>query len=144
MPLLPPLPARRLVECANGLWDEKYETFYPWKFTSGTVYAKRGIRWYVLECWLTCENHGDCDAGLAYWLTLKDGVAISLIQLAHPKSTAAVGTGQAVNGRSTPHILTDANVNLAYANGAVAKAGGCTYAEVPDDPAEILEVKVDA
>lgn len=141
-PNIPPLPNRRLKEYANGVWDEQYGRFYPYKLFSGvatkTLAAKDAIMFYIKSCAVSAYNSAGNAAGAT---TPNCTVNRATEYLGRVTVPATVGEGITASAFSTIGVLLDVNtplqVNISCTGGGFA----IVYAEIPADPAGFTEVK---
>ena len=128
----PTLPFRRLVEFANGIWDENRKTFYPYQSADATKPAKRGVMYFVKCVSTSCSVVGI--AGGAPYLrvtaTLR-GNTILISPCVLPTTTQATDYFSVSNTQS-PGVLCDQGTALTVSTANTTTAHtSIVYAEIP-------------
>lgn len=132
---LQPLPFRRLVEYANGLWDETRKTFYPFVSSYQMVAAKNGIHYYISNIAISVTNEGDHAAGYAQvsWSDLS-GIT-RYIRCTVPVTVAAANVNVANSLNSNIGILCNVGTAITLSSSASSYSVTIVYAEIPADDA---------
>lgn len=130
-----PLPYRRLKEYVNGIWDETRKEFYPYIVSTGTVAAKRGIRYFVHSVAFSNANSGDKNNTCDY-LTCTIRRSNYLVGFCMTgATTAASGSSSQNSNFQVLNVLVDENSAMTFTQQSATRYQLVVYAEIPDDPA---------
>ena len=128
----PSLPYRRLVKFANGIWDENRKTFYPFKTSTASVPAKRGIQYFVKSASMSGANTGDHAVSNMNWYCSLNGSSVTFCVCTIPATTNASGVSSGNSAFTEVNQLFDANSAISRGvDSAASYQAAVTYAEIP-------------
>jgi hypothetical protein len=128
---LQPLPFRRLVEYANGLWDETRKTFYPFILANSNVAGKNGVHYYLSSASISFKMEGIQASSQAYLSCKLSGNTVYPCYVKSPAMTQATDYWSEVQAVHLGFV-TDAGSPLTV---VAASAFNIIYAEIPADDA---------